>query len=168
MKWPRSFSILLCFAFAFPGCTTHGSLSSVGGKAEPGNRQPLGYPVDAQSSLVLMDPLTWWPELSGYSLPAGVYAAEDEDTNGVFFKAPDGFKLESVTGATNTKGGIYLPKSGTVGVRGHVYLWMPVFGGHWESYLLPDQFFSHYGKTWRITQTNQQSAAPQELKDATP
>jgi hypothetical protein len=158
MKWLASFSILLCFAFGIAGCASHSSLSSVGGKVEPGNRQSLGFPVSALSSLVMTEPLTWWPEMSGYSLPAGVYTAENEDTNGVFFKAPDGFKLESMTGATDTKGGIYLPKLETVGVRGHVYLWMPVFGG-WESYLLPDKFFSSYGKTWRITETNQSGAS---------
>jgi len=164
MKWLLSFSILLCLAFAFTGCGTHSSLLSVGGKAEFGNRQPMGYPVNAQSTLVMEEPLTWWPELSGYTLPAGVYKTESEDTNGVFFKAPDGFKLGSVTGATDTKGGIYLPKSGTAGVRGHVYLWMPVFGGHWESYDLPDKFFSGYGKTWRIIQTNEQPGAAQDLR----
>jgi hypothetical protein len=168
MKRLASFSILLCFAFTIAGCASNSSLSSVGGKVEPGNRQSLGFPVSGQSALVMTESLTWWPEMSGYSLPAGVYTAENEDTNGVFFKAPDGFKLESMTGATDTKGGIYLPKSGTVGVRGHVYLWMPVFGGHWESYLLPDKFFSSYGKTWRITETNQQSGAALDLKPATP
>lgn len=168
MKWPASFSILLCIAFAFPGCATRTSLSSVGGRAEPGNRQSLGYPVNAQSSLVMTAPLTWWPELSGYYLPAGVYTPENEDTNGVFFKAPDGFKLQSMTGSTATRGGIYLPRAGTVGVHAHVYLWMPVFGGHWESYLLPDQFFSNFGKTWKITQTNQQPGTPPELKPVAP
>jgi hypothetical protein len=98
----------------------------------------------------MLSDFKWWPELSGYYLPAGVYKPEGEDTNGVFFKSPAGFKLESGTGGTDTKGGLYLPKQDTVGIRGHVYLWMPIFGGRWEVYQLPDQFFSHYGETWKI------------------
>jgi hypothetical protein len=92
--------------------------------------------------------------MSGYYLPAGIYKAQKEDANGVFFKAPSGMKVLSFTGNTEVEGGIYLPKSGTMGVRGHVSLRMPLLG--WESYWLPDTFFSHYGKTWRILQKNEQ------------
>jgi hypothetical protein len=156
MKLLSQIAALACLILTLAGCATNSDLSSAGGKPEPGDRERLGYPVSTQSSVVMMADFTWWPELSGYHLPAGIYVAESEDANGVFFKAPGGFKLESATGGTDTKGGIYLPKEGSVGVRGHVYLWMTVFGGHWESYLLPDQFFSRYGKTWKITQSNEQ------------
>jgi len=152
MKTPSLVAVVLCVALA--GCATNHSLSSVGGKVEPGNREMMGYPISSESSLVMMAPFTSWPELSGYHLPAGTYKAESEDTNGVFFKAPDGFKVESPTGDTETTGGIYLPKQSSVGVRGHVYLWMPVFGGDWESYYLPDRFFARYGQTWMILQSN--------------
>ena len=57
-------------------------------------------------------------------------------------------KLLSLTGDTQVEGGIYLPKSGTSGVRGHVYLRVPLVGQ--ESYVLPDKFFSHYGEKWKI------------------
>jgi hypothetical protein len=63
--------------------------------------------------------------------------------------------MEELPEDTATKGGIYLPKTGTIGVRGHVYLRIPIFGD-WRSYPLPDAFFSGYGNTWKITQTNQQ------------
>jgi len=162
MKLLSHITTLACLILTLAGCATKSDLLSAGGKPEPGDREHLGYPVSAQTSVVMMSDFTWWPELSGYHLPAGIYKAESEDTNGVFFKAPDGFKLESATGGTDTKGGVYLPKQGTVGVRGHVYLWMPVFGGHWETYLLPDQFFSDYGKTWKITQSNEQPTTTPE------
>ena len=168
MKLLSQIATLACLIPTFTGCATNSDLSSVGGIPEPGGKERLGYPVSIQSSVVMMADFKWWPELSGYFLPAGIYRAESEDTNGVFFKAPDGFKLESMTGGTDTKGGIYLPKQGAVGVRGHVYLWMSVFGGHWEQYLLPDQFFSRYGKTWRIAQSNEQPNSPLQPTSTAP
>jgi hypothetical protein len=105
------------------------------------------YPVTAQSTVQLATYFQFMPSLSGYYLPAGIYPAEKEDTNGVFFKAPKGFKSLSLTGSTETEGGIYLPKPDT-GVRGYVYLRMPLLGN--TRYELPDWFFSAYGKKWTI------------------
>ncbi len=92
----------------------------------------------------------YWPEMSGYYLPAGIYSAEKEDLKGVLFRAPQGAKLLSLTGSTVVEAGIYLPKSGTSDVRGHVSLKMPAMG--WQAYFLPDKFFSGYGTKWRIKQ----------------
>jgi len=168
MKLPFHFIIFACLIVLLAGCATSSDLASAGGKPEPGNRMHLGYPVSTLTSVVMMSDFKWWPELSGYYLPAGVYKAESEDTNGVFFKSPNGFKSESVTGAMDTKGGIYLPKENTVGISGHVYLWLPVFGGRWATYQLPDQFFSHYGETWRIVQSNELPDTALEPKTSPP
>jgi hypothetical protein len=154
MKSLSLFATSVGLILALAGCATNSDLSSAGGKTEPGDRERLGYPVSTNSCVVMATHFRWWPELSGYYLPAGTYKAEREDSNGVFFKAPDGFKLESLTARMDTQGGIYLPKPGSVGVRGHVYLWMSGLG--WQSYLLPDQFFSSYGKTWKIVESNEQ------------
>lgn len=88
------------------------------------------------------------PSLSGYYLPAGIYTAEGEDANGVYFKAPAGVRLLSLAGSTEVTGGIYLPKQGRAGVRGFAYLNLPVRGR--ESYFLPDVFFAAFGKSWII------------------
>jgi len=163
LSYPLATSV--CLILALAGCATNRDLSSVGAKLEPGVRERLGYPVSTNSSLVMMNDFKWWPEMSGYYLPAGLYKAEREDASGVFFEAPNGFKLQSLTANMDTHGGIYLPKSDTIGVRGHVYLWMPGFGG-WESYLLPDHFFSRYGKTWKILQSEGQPNTLQPTADA--
>ena len=133
--------VLFCLIFVFPGCVTD-------------TPKPSGYSITAQSSIQLAAYFKYWPEMSGYYLPAGIYKAEREDSNGVFFKAPDGMKLLSLTGSTGVEGGIYLPKLGVSGVRGHVYLHMPLMG--WVSYVLPDKFFSNYCSTWGVMRTNQQ------------
>ena len=122
-------------AFVFAGCASL-------------NAPPPTYPINAQSAIELTAYYKYWPELSGYYLPAGIYKAEKEDTNGVFFKAPAGMKLLALSGSTVVEGGIYLPKPGGSGVRGHVYLKGPIMG--WQSYLLPDAFFLIYGKKWMI------------------
>jgi hypothetical protein len=153
MKILSLFAMLLCLMLTGMSCAINNSLSSAGGKMEPGNTQHLGYPVDVQSSLIMLEGYKWWPEMSGYYLPAGIYKAESEDANGVFFKAPDGLKLLSLTGSTDVKGGIYLPKLSTTGVSGHVYLWMPGLG--WTSYLLPQYFFWRYGNTWEIKKSKE-------------
>lgn len=128
---------------AFAGCVTNHS-------------QPLteaetklsGYPVNGQSAIELTTYFKFMPSLSGYYLRPGIYRAEKEDANGVFFKAPKGVKLLSLTGNTEVDGGIYLPKSGTSNVRGYVYLRVPL--REYSSYFLPNKFFSAYDKKWTI------------------
>lgn len=93
---------------------------------------------------------TYWPQLSGYYLPAGTYKAEKEDEGGVFFRSPAGMKVLAVTGSTPVQGGIYLPKVASSNIWGHVYLQMPLVG--WETYTLPSYFFSTYGKKWTVCQ----------------
>jgi hypothetical protein len=149
MKITSLFTVLFCLTIAFSGCATHKSPLSVGGKAESGVREGLNFPVTTQTSLLIGRQFPWWPTGDfGYDLPAGTYKAECEDDQGVFFKAPSGLSLESVEGKESVKGGIYLPKMGTTGVRGHVYLWQPGWLGGWKSFMLPDEFFSSYGNIW--------------------
>ena len=152
---PLIFAILFCMMFAFAGCVTDNSQLSAGGKVNSREAEQTVYHVSTQASIEMASYFKYWPELSGYYLPAGIYKAETEDANGVFFKAPYGIKLLSLTGSTEVEGGIYLPKLGTLGVRGHVYLREPLMGG-WESYFLPDEFFLHFGNTWSIILSNAQ------------
>jgi len=139
------FAIAASAALAFSGCITNQSWTMAGKDANSS-----GYPVNAQSTVQLVTYFQFMPSLSGYYLPAGIYTAEKEDANGVFFKAPKGIKSLSLTGSTETEGGIYLPKSDTTGIRGYVYLRMPLLGT--SRYELPDWFFSAYGKKWTILQ----------------
>jgi hypothetical protein len=145
MKVLVQFKVILLMTLMCAGCATL-------------NPPPATYHVNAQSSIELAAYFEYWPSLSGYYLPPGIYRAEKEDAGGVFFKAPSGMKLLSLTGSTPVKGGIYLPKQDTVGVRGYVYLKMPVFGGF--SYLLPNAFFSHYGKTWKVQEQPNKTLEP--------
>lgn len=87
------------------------------------------------------------PSLTGYYLPPGIYEAESEDADGVFFKAPQGAKSLSLLGSVDVDGGIYLPKIGRKHVRGYAYLGVLVGHSH---YILPDDFFATYGKNWGI------------------
>lgn len=131
--------ILFTFAFMFAGCATDGGLNP---------SAPTGYPINGQSSIQLSTEFKFMPSLSGYYLPAGVYQAESEDAEGVFFKAPKGARSLSLTGSIEVEGGIFLPKQGGRDVRGYVYLILPVVGR--LTYFLPDQFFAAYGKSWAI------------------
>jgi hypothetical protein len=142
---PFTLLVALC------GCATDGV---------PSLSAPSGYPINGQSKIQLATYFKYMPSLSGYYLPAGIYAAEKEDANGVFFKAPKGVKSLSLAGATDVDGGgIYLPKQGGKNVRGYAYVILPVFGR--RPYLLPDDFFSGYGKNWGILkEPNQQSLEP--------
>lgn len=157
----RSFQLIgLTLALAVSGCAGNKAMLAAGGAAEPGNTRHLGYSVTVHSALVLSSEYQCWPpaaggESSGYFLPPGVYYAENEDTNGVFFRAPDGFKLLAEKAPLPAPGGIYLPKVDTIGVRGHVYLQKPGAGDKWTSYPLPEEFFSSYVKMWTIAPTNQ-------------
>src|ERR1017187_3441107 len=139
------FAIAASAALAFSGCVTNQSWTMAGRDANSS-----GYPVNAQSTVQLVTYFQFMPSMSGYYLPAGIYTAEKEDANGGFFKAPKGIKSLSLTGSTETEGGIYLPKSDTTGIRGYVYLRMPLLGT--SRYELPDWFFSVYGKKWTILQ----------------
>lgn len=135
MRINSIFSLAICIVLACSGCASL-------------NAPPPIYRVNSNATLELVADFKYWPEMSGYYLPAGNYKAEAEDARGVFFKAPPGMKLLSLTGDTQVEGGIYLAKPGFSGVRGHVYLHMPLLGR--QSYVLPDKFFSHYGEKWKI------------------
>jgi hypothetical protein len=161
MKKLAILAILFSLLSSFTGCSTGNSQQLAGGETKP-----TGYPVDAQSSIELATYFKYWPELSGYYLPAGIYKAEKEDTNGVFFKAPAGLKLLSLTGSTLVEGGIYLPKLEAVHIRGYVYLHMPLMG--WESYMLPDDFFMQNGGKWKVLQSNAPPPTAQPPAPATP
>ncbi len=137
MKTRSLGTLAACVALACAGCGTL-------------NQPPPTYPVTTTSTVELAAEFKYWPEMSGYYLPAGVYRAEKEDAQGVFFRAPPGAKLLSLTGSTAVEAGIYLPKSGNSAIRGHVSLKMPVMG--WQPYVLPNKFFSGYGTKWRIVQ----------------
>ena len=115
------------------------------------NAPPPTYPVSGSSTLEFVTHYTYWPELSGYYLPPGTYKPESADASGFFFKSPKGMKLLSLAGGTSVEGGIYLPKVGSSGVRGYVYIKMP-FSGRPTVYILPSYFFSAYEKKWRIVQ----------------
>jgi len=165
MKITSLFTALFCLAIVFVGCAFHKSPLSVGGQAESGAREGLNFPVAMNTSLLMARQFPWWPTGDfGYDLPAGTYKAEAEDDEGVFFKAPSGLSLESVEGKESVKGGIYLPKEGTTGVRGHVYLWQPGWLGGWKSFMLPDEFFSTYSNVWVLVGSDgQRLPAPRPL-----
>lgn len=137
MKTLITATILL---LALCGCATDGVQSA---------STPSGYPINGQSKIQLSTYFKHMPSLSGYYLPPGIYTAEKEDADGVFFKAPKGVKSLSLAGATDVEGGgIYLPKQGGKNVRGYAYVVLPVFGS--RPYFLPDDFFAAYGKNWGI------------------
>lgn len=138
---------LVGLMFALSGCVTDGVQSSAAA---------VGYPIDAKSKIELTTHFKFMPSLSGYYLPPGIYEAEAEDADGVFFRAPKGAKSLSLTGSTEVEGGIYLPKQGGRGVRGYAYLHLPLIGR--SQYFLPDDFFSAYGKNWGIIKQPIQSA----------
>ena len=130
---------LVGLMFALSGCVTDGVQSPAAA---------VGYPINAKSKIELKTYFKFMPSLSGYYLPAGIYEAEAEDADGVFFRAPQGAKSLSLTGSTEVEGGIYLPKQGGRGVRGYAYLRLPLVGR--SQYFMPDDFFSAYGKNWGI------------------
>ncbi len=136
---------LVGLMFALSGCVTDSVQSPA-----------LGYPIDAKSKLELTTHFKFMPSLSGYYLPPGIYEAEAEDSDGVFFRAPKGAKSLSLAGSTEVEGGIYLPKQGGRGVRGFAYLRLPLVGR--SQYFLPNDFFSAYGKNWGIIKQPIQSA----------
>jgi hypothetical protein len=147
MKTLIAVTVLL---FALCGCATDGIQSS---------SAPSGYPINGQSKIELATYFKYMPSLSGYYLPSGIYSAEKEDADGVFFKAPKGVKSFSLAGATDVGGGgIYLPKQGGKNVRGYAYVVLPVFGT--TSYYLPDDFFFGYGKNWGILKEPNQPPEP--------
>ena len=130
---------LVGLMFALSGCVTDGVQSPA---------PAAGYPISAKSKIELATYFKFMPSLSGYYLPAGIYEAEEEDADGVFFRAPKGAKSLALTGSTEVEGGIYLPKQGGRGVRGYAYLRLPLVGR--RQYFMPDDFFSAYGKNWGI------------------
>ena len=138
MRTLNLLAMLVCLALDCSGCATL-------------NAPPPTYPVNMHSTVEFVTHYTYWPELSGYYLPPGTYKGEHEDASGVFFAAPEGMKLLSFTGSTRVQGGIYLPKLGSSGVRGHVYLQMPL-SSRPATYTLPSYFFSAFGKKWTIVQ----------------
>ncbi len=157
MKTASLFSTLFCLILLSAGCASHESPMSVGRKAEPSTHEGLGFSINTQSSLVIGRQFAWWPETDfGYELPGGTYKPECEDADGIFFKAPTGLNLNSVHGTESVKGGIYLPKSGATGLRGHVYLYEPGILGGWKIFVLPDEFFAGYGNTWVLLDANGQ------------
>ncbi len=161
MKTLLFYTTLLCLSLIFSGCATHKSPLSVGAKAETGDREGLGFPINTNCSLIVGRQVSWWPATDyGYILHKGTYKPECEDADGIFFKAPTGLDLESVDGKESVKGGIYLPKSDATGVRGHVYLWKPGWLGGWKSFMLPDEFFTGYGNTWVLVGPDGQHLPP--------
>ena len=145
----RNHILPIIFSLLLGGCATEGVQSSIA---------TAGYPIDGTSSIELATYFKFMPSLSGYYLPAGIYMAEGEDADGVFFRAPPGAKSLSLAGGTDAEGGIYLPKRGAKGVRGYAYIRLPLVGR--SPYFLPDYFFSAYGQKWRIMQAPIQTPSP--------
>ena len=171
MKIASLLTTLLCLTLISSGCASHKSPLSVGAKAESGDRQGLGFDINTNCSLIVGRQVSWWPSSDyhgtvlhsgsyGYVLHAGTYKPECEDAEGIFFKGPAGLDLESVDGKESVKGGIYLPKTDATGIRGHVYLWKPGWGGGWMSFMLPDEFFTGYGNTWVLVNPDGQHLPP--------
>ena len=138
-QYLKKIAALLIMVFSLCGCASEGIQSS---------SAPSGFPISGHSSIQLANDFKFMPSFSGYYLPPGIYKAEGEDADGVFFKAPNGSKSLSLTGSVAVEGGIYLPKLSGKGVRGYAYLKMPLLGR--TPYFLPDDFFSGYGKNWGI------------------
>ena len=136
-KTQSPLTLSLCVLLVCAGCATL-------------NQPPPTYPVDSRSTVELTAEFKWWPQMSGYYLPAGIYTGESEEPTGVFFRAPPGAKLLSLGGSTPVEARLFLAKPGPSKSRGYVSIKMPASG--WQGYDLPAKFFSGYGTRWRILQ----------------
>ena len=73
MKMPVLISLVICIVLECSGCASL-------------NAPPPTYPVNSNSTLEMIADFKYWPEMSGYYLPVGIYKVEAEDARGVFLK----------------------------------------------------------------------------------